>query len=601
MRRAMLLGVGLAMILITASCSGRTTGASHFSSANNTIRLNAVGSCDTTCTAFIRYRVVGASSWTNTPSFDVPNKVTNAPWSRTVTVLPGARYEYQACGKESSQNQFFCAGPDGTSATTEPFTAGSLQPRTEAASDVFDVWALLNGQLQSAKAGDVTYWFEYGTTTAYGQRNPFSGQTITLAANTAKSVQGFAQTNPGTTYHYRLCAADQPNADPDTAVKVCGADKTFKTTVGTNVSCGQTITTNTTLGNDVAGCAGNGVVIGAPNITLDLNGHTISGDEQGETVCEGPTSGDFGVDNSGGYDGVTVKNGSILDFEEGVMLLDADDSVVHHIDLSGFPIFCQGIYSDGGDRVNIHHNSVYGARIRNIGVLLSTGAVIEANTLTEARHVGIALWTSSGGRVAGNTVSAPSAQTDFAIEFFGTANSQVVGNTVDGARFDGIVFARSDDNFVALNTVSNVRNDPDPTDPGQFGGIEAVDDADRNQIVSNVAFNNQAPGIAVGLPLSDSGSTDGNTVSNNTVRDNLGDGIIVGTLSSATLVKGNTALRNGDDGIDIDLAGVTLTDNTARNNTDWGIEAVVGVTNGGGNHASGNGRSAQCLNVACSP
>jgi len=30
-----------------------------------------------------------------------------------------------------------------------------------------------------------------------------------------------------------------------------------------------------------------------------------------------------------------------------------------------------------------------------------------------------------------------------------------------------------------------------------------------------------------------------------------------------------------------------------------GIEAVPGVTDGGGNRAHGNGNAAQCLNVAC--
>jgi hypothetical protein len=35
-------------------------------------------------------------------------------------------------------------------------------------------------------------------------------------------------------------------------------------------------------------------------------------------------------------------------------------------------------------------------------------------------------------------------------------------------------------------------------------------------------------------------------------------------------------------------------------NADLGIEAVVGVTDGGGNRASGNGNpTRQCLNVSC--
>ena len=44
------------------------------------------------------------------------------------------------------------------------------------------------------------------------------------------------------------------------------------------VSCGATITTDTQLDSDLANCPSNGIVIGADNITLDLNGHTVSGD-----------------------------------------------------------------------------------------------------------------------------------------------------------------------------------------------------------------------------------------------------------------------------------------------------------------------------------
>jgi hypothetical protein len=43
-----------------------------------------------------------------------------------------------------------------------------------------------------------------------------------------------------------------------------------------HVGCGDTITTDTTLESDLVNCPNNGIVIGADNITLDLNGHTPS-------------------------------------------------------------------------------------------------------------------------------------------------------------------------------------------------------------------------------------------------------------------------------------------------------------------------------------
>ena len=44
------------------------------------------------------------------------------------------------------------------------------------------------------------------------------------------------------------------------------------------VKCGDTITTDTTLHKDLVNCPNNGIVIGADNVTLDLNGHLIDGD-----------------------------------------------------------------------------------------------------------------------------------------------------------------------------------------------------------------------------------------------------------------------------------------------------------------------------------
>ena len=48
--------------------------------------------------------------------------------------------------------------------------------------------------------------------------------------------------------------------------------------IATHVSCGDVITQDTTLDSDLVNCPGDGVVIGASGITLDLAGHTIDGD-----------------------------------------------------------------------------------------------------------------------------------------------------------------------------------------------------------------------------------------------------------------------------------------------------------------------------------
>ena len=46
----------------------------------------------------------------------------------------------------------------------------------------------------------------------------------------------------------------------------------------TQPNCGDTITADTRLDGDLVDCPNNGIVIGADDITLDLNGHRIDGD-----------------------------------------------------------------------------------------------------------------------------------------------------------------------------------------------------------------------------------------------------------------------------------------------------------------------------------
>jgi hypothetical protein len=46
--------------------------------------------------------------------------------------------------------------------------------------------------------------------------------------------------------------------------------------LGNHVGCGDVITQDTTLDSDLSACPGDGIVIGASDITLDLGGHTVS-------------------------------------------------------------------------------------------------------------------------------------------------------------------------------------------------------------------------------------------------------------------------------------------------------------------------------------
>lgn len=85
-------------------------------------------------------------------------------------------------------------------------------------------------------------------------------------------------------------------------------------------SCGATITASTKLRADLINCPGDGLVIGADNITLNLRGHTIDGD----AVSGGD---DVGV-RVDGHHGTVIRRGTVQEFDHAVHLTSATHSVV---------------------------------------------------------------------------------------------------------------------------------------------------------------------------------------------------------------------------------------------------------------------------------
>ena len=77
------------------------------------------------------------------------------------------------------------------------------------------------------------------------------------------------------------------------------------------------------------------------------------------------------------------------------------------------------------------------------------------------------------------------------------------------------------------------------------------------------------------------------------------DGFLVNEKDGHSLLKHNIATGAGDDGFDVASRTTTLTGNRAVRNADLGIEAVRGVTDGGGNIARHNGDPRQCTHIAC--
>lgn len=79
--------------------------------------------------------------------------------------------------------------------------------------------------------------------------------------------------------------------------------------------CGATIIANLELDHDLS-CAGNGLIVGADGITLDLSAHTITGSGVG-----------FGISVTG-RTGVSIVGGTVRNFVAGVRVMNSTAIVV---------------------------------------------------------------------------------------------------------------------------------------------------------------------------------------------------------------------------------------------------------------------------------
>jgi parallel beta-helix repeat protein len=383
--------------------------------------------------------------------------------------------------------------------------------------------------------------------------------------------------------------------------------------VAQSVTCGQRITMDTTLRSDLLGCPRRGIVIGADNITLDLNGHTIGGDG---TPAECPNSVcDVGVDNGAGHDGVTIRGGTVRRFTVGVYATD---------DVAG----CRW------RGLNLSRNSQFGAVLQNstgchvtddvfsdngISGLVVTdtrNASLARNTISGSHGYGLAMFSVDGSSIRNNTMYA----NDHGMLADGSSRNVIADNVVshsggssidfgNGAGANRIVRNRLTDNgdgIIATNAHDNTISDNVVTGTGFFGFPDTggfgliLDGSARTTVQGNIIVGGRGPALLI-TSLDSPVASSSNLVSNNTVNSRGADGVLVNGDATGTVLVGNTAIGSGDDGIDVDAPGTTVTGNTANFNHDLGIEAVRRVKDGGGNRAIGNGNSAQCTSVTCHP
>jgi TolB protein len=349
------------------------------------------------------------------------------------------------------------------------------------------------------------------------------------------------------------------------------------------VSCGEVITADTTLDGDLLDCPTHGIVIGADDITLDLNGHLIDGDGTPTAGCNPRTEWcDIGVLNEG-HDGVILRDGSVREFAAGVAVAGARDNRVVAISSSrnwefgfAFGEVARSVVRDSSG----HHNIA--PEGDGMGVFGSHDLRIVDNVFSNnaPMNPGLHVLDSNDNLIKGNRFSH---NPDIAIYLERADRNQVRRNRLV-RNLAGIIVAPGDRNVIIRNRVSRGRD------------AIAIEEARGNLIARNVVVRPRGIGIRLGYKQYADGH---NTVRRNLVKGSGDDGFLVAENDTRSVLKRNVAVGAGDDGFDARSSSMKLARNKARRNGDLGIDAVPGVIDGGGNRASGNGNPAQCLNVAC--
>lgn len=349
--------------------------------------------------------------------------------------------------------------------------------------------------------------------------------------------------------------------------------------------------------------------------TLDLNGHTVSGD---------------GAPNADGFDvglrvtgtDVRVRNGSVSAFDRGLLPLSSPGLRVRG--LAVHDNSNRGIMLDQhSDGARIEHNISSDNGASGIAVVASEGARVTHNrSVRNVGGAGVRLETADGAFVADNDLGANT----FGAQIEPDANANTVTrNTMVADLEGGVVIGFSNDNVVTYNRMT------------QGGNGVITESADRTVITDNVVTHSIATlcdgcGIAVqiygndnvvarntlvdspryGIELDDFQDPGHSPASGNVLRDNIVDqsgiGIAIGSEAGGvvtdTVIARNIVTRAASDGIQLvgpstGLESSTLTRNVANRNGGFGIVTVPGTIDGGGNRAAGNGNPQQCLNIVC--
>ncbi len=299
------------------------------------------------------------------------------------------------------------------------------------------------------------------------------------------------------------------------------------------------LTENFTLTSDMI-FLGTGFIIGANNITVNLNGHTITG-RYPPANPDKTVPAEWGVQIVG-HSGVTVKNGTIRGFSFGVGLTGSNQNTIQNITVTSNTGNGISLWNDSNNNVvkdcTITNNGP--GALPFVGIMVSNSSdnnTIKNTIITNNSLAGISVAGSDGNSIMGNTVTGHSSS-GISLHAAGAPlppvashNNMVKGNTCAN-NLNGITVRESSGNSLLDNTLTeNTQN-----------GIVLTEGADNNTVNKNHSNSNGRNGIAIS-------NSDGNSINNNAVNGNDGNGIAIVSGADNNKVQGNDITNNMSNGI----------------------------------------------------
>jgi parallel beta-helix repeat protein len=272
-----------------------------------------------------------------------------------------------------------------------------------------------------------------------------------------------------------------------------------------HLTCGDTVMTSTVLTHDLM-CdgAGDGLIIGADGVVLDLGGHHIMGPG---AYGAGAGAG-VRIDNK---TGVTVTNGHIGHFASALEVQQSWGATVTEIHAGhgdrginvgtggGHLIHGNVIHDNGRDAVKLSgavgvtvSKNLITSNVWGIGVSgVSSATVLMKNVITDSQQTGIAVWENSSGTLIDKNVVSTTGGDGIQVQA-ASSGTKLLKNEAYGNGGDGIEVATTSATLTKNLAVGN----------GQLGinALDGVTDGGGNVAAGN-GDPRQCTGVVCAAPL----------------------------------------------------------------------------------------------------